>query len=429
MAKETLSAKDINDKIAAEKDVKLADGDRLYFRLRAKRSSWFILFTSPATGKRREIPISWAPSDPVKAADLAAVRAAADRIRKQIAEGIDPLAARKGKAQTGGTFAEKARAYLDRKEPIWTPTHYGVQERLLLGLGPDASKASLNQRIDYLAPLRSRPVEEITADEIGELLLPYWKKAPGAATKALYAIDAVIAAKILPRWKALPKLAAEVIAYRPEEAPSQRLNRRTGELISGVPDEERHHPAAPWQAMPAIWSGLSSEGTVAALGAMFCLATMQRASTVARTTWDHIDLDARLWNIPAQLMKGKHGKRRKHTMPLSDAAMAVLARLPTRKGPVFPSVRGAKNIGTDTMRLALQRVDGCKDVTLHGTTRSSFIGWAKKHRPAHDVVLIEAIEAHALSEVQKAYHRDHLPLDGMADILKDYAAHLMSAVK
>jgi integrase len=40
--------------------------------------------------------------------------------------------------------------------------------------------------------------------------------------------------------------------------------------------------------------------------------------------WSEIDLEAKLWTIPADRMKG----RRQHRVPLSDRALEILAELP-----------------------------------------------------------------------------------------------------
>ena len=52
--------------------------------------------------------------------------------------------------------------------------------------------------------------------------------------------------------------------------------------------------------------------------------TAARTSEVMGATWSEIDLDAAVWTIPAERMKG--GKV--HRVPLSDHAVALLKALP-----------------------------------------------------------------------------------------------------
>ncbi len=54
--------------------------------------------------------------------------------------------------------------------------------------------------------------------------------------------------------------------------------------------------------------------------ALFLLATGARLNEALRATWDQIDKDKRVWNIPASNSKSK----RIRSVPLNDAALEVL---------------------------------------------------------------------------------------------------------
>ena len=68
--------------------------------------------------------------------------------------------------------------------------------------------------------------------------------------------------------------------------------------------------------------------------------TAARSGEVRSARWADIDLDARVWTVPAEHMKAG----RAHRMPLSDRALGVLdaarAQLPHGGGAVFPSPTG-----------------------------------------------------------------------------------------
>ena len=52
----------------------------------------------------------------------------------------------------------------------------------------------------------------------------------------------------------------------------------------------------------------------------FAILTAARSGEVRLATWDEIDVDARVWTIPAERMKAG----REHRVPLSVRALAIL---------------------------------------------------------------------------------------------------------
>jgi integrase len=57
------------------------------------------------------------------------------------------------------------------------------------------------------------------------------------------------------------------------------------------------------------------------------LATGQRRNEVASMTWNQLDLEGRLWTLPAQSTKAK----RRHEVPLSDLALEIVTSIPRRE--------------------------------------------------------------------------------------------------
>ena len=130
-------------------------------------------------------------------------------------------------------------------------------------------------------------------------------------------------------------------------------------------------------------------------------------------TWKEIDLEGRLWTIPAERMKGN----RMHRVPLSDAALVVLAEIApphaNPDAPVFPARTGRALSNTALIRLLhdLDAAsinaggDGWRDehgetVTPHGF-RSSFRDWCGD--TGHLRELAEAALAHTFgNEVEPA---------------------------
>lgn len=85
-----------------------------------------------------------------------------------------------------------------------------------------------------------------------------------------------------------------------------------------------------------------------ALGYPYCpivhllILTGARLNEVAGALWSEIDLDERLWTIPAERMKSD----RPHEIPLTEAAVAIFAALPEWKGGpyVFSTTAGKKPV-------------------------------------------------------------------------------------
>jgi integrase len=61
------------------------------------------------------------------------------------------------------------------------------------------------------------------------------------------------------------------------------------------------------------------------------LITGQRRNEVASMTWDQLDLEGRLWTLPAQSTKAK----RRHEVPLSDLALEIVTSIPRREDTVY----------------------------------------------------------------------------------------------
>jgi integrase len=86
---------------------------------------------------------------------------------------------------------------------------------------------------------------------------------------------------------------------------------------------------------------MNSLGYPAAPFVHLLLLTGQRLREVAGMTWNEIGIDAALWTIPPERMKGDAA----HEVPLSTAAVDILKGLPRWSGPfVFSNTDGSQPI-------------------------------------------------------------------------------------
>jgi integrase len=71
-----------------------------------------------------------------------------------------------------------------------------------------------------------------------------------------------------------------------------------------------------------------------------------RLNEVADATWDEFDLKAGIWVISALRMKGKNGKARPHSVPLTKDILAMLSNLPrfNRGDHLFSSTSGETSV-------------------------------------------------------------------------------------
>ncbi|HBV8338379.1 TPA: tyrosine-type recombinase/integrase, partial [Citrobacter freundii] len=133
------------------------------------------------------------------------------------------------------------------------------------------------------------------------------------------------------------------------------------------------------------------------------LLTLVRPSEASGALWAEIDLDAKLWTIPAKRMKAK----REHIVPLSPQALDILEvmkPISAHREYVFPSRNNPKQpMNSQTANAALKRIGYGGKLVAHGL-RS--IASTALNESAFNSDIIEAALAHSdKNEVRRAYNR------------------------
>jgi integrase len=106
--------------------------------------------------------------------------------------------------------------------------------------------------------------------------------------------------------------------------------------------------------MPEFLSALRARNGMAARALEFTISTAARTAEVLGARWGEIDLDDKIWTVPAERMKAD----REHRVPLSDAAISALSNVlplalmrdgkPEPGAPVFPwSAPGSADVDAD----------------------------------------------------------------------------------
>lgn len=133
------------------------------------------------------------------------------------------------------------------------------------------------------------------------------------------------------------------------------------------------------------------------------LLTLVRPSEASGARWAEIDLDAKLWTIPAERMKAK----RDHLVPLSPQALDILEvmkPISARREHVFPSRNDPKQpMNSQTANAAIKRIGYGGRLVAHGL-RS--IASTAMNEAGFNADVIEAALAHSdKNEVRRAYNR------------------------
>ncbi len=133
------------------------------------------------------------------------------------------------------------------------------------------------------------------------------------------------------------------------------------------------------------------------------LHTLIRPAESANTRWDEIDIEKRLWIIPADRMK----MARDHRVPLTDAAVAILEGMKPLSGNreyVFPNRRDPrKPMHSQSVNCALRRIGLAGRQTAHGFRA---LGSTTLHQAGFITDVIEAALAHAdNNKVRASYQR------------------------
>ena len=182
-----------------------------------------------------------------------------------------------------------------------------------------------------------------------------------------------------------------------------------GEVISAalppIPKIQGHFTALHYSQVPdAINTIRDSEAmTVTRLCFEFLILTASRSAEARGARWEEIDLDHRVWSIPAD--RSKDGKE--HRKPLSRAAVDVLReakrKLADSTGLVFPK------LGKAPSENCLSKFARVNNIGAHPHGfRSSFRDWAAE-QGIYDRVAIEYCLSHnPLGAVEAAYFRSDL---------------------
>ena len=302
---------------------------------------------------------------------LADARDKASETRKQVRAGIDPRAI---KAKTVPTFKLMADEVIEALEKGFKNEKHRAQW-----------KSTIN---NYASPLHELKVDKITTDDVLRVLRPIWLTKNETASRVRGRIEKILDA-------------ARAKGYRKEENPA-RWRGHLDHLLPKVSKVDRgHHAAMPYEKVPAFLLQLQHRESISALALEFLILTAARTGEILGAKWNEIDLDTKIWTVPAIRMKAG----REHRVPLVDRAINILKQVhEARSGDfVFPGQKVDKPLSGMALDMVLRRMN-IDDATVHGF-RSSFRDWAgnETHFPRE---IAEQALAHVIGDkAEQAYRR------------------------
>lgn len=339
---------------------------------------------------------------------LADARELAREKRKLVRGGSDPVAAKREARAAAGierakakTFAECAAIVIEKKAAtLKNPKHLAQWTSTLK---------------TYAYPtLERRSVGSITKGDVAAVLEPIWRTKNETADRLRGRMEAVFDY-------------AKAMGYREGDNPAAWKG-NLEPILGGINRDVRHQPSLPHSRIGEFMVELRKREGTSARALEFAILCAARSGEVLGATWAEIDLDAKVWIIPASRMK----KKREHHVPLSDAAITILKAQKALKidkvEHVFPAARGGK-LSDMALSMLVRRINGDKPTFVDGRTgeavvphgfRSTFRDWAGE-TTAYPREVIEHALAHSLPDKAEAAYQRGTLLPKRARLMQDWA--------
>lgn len=413
-----------------------ADGDGLYLKVSPTGTkSWILRFM--LAGTARNMGLGKFPR--VGLAEARNRRREADSL---INKKIDPVAERAARntelAATVGaqkaararmkTFLQCAEKYIATHSGTWKNEKHRAQWLSMIHetrrgkkIFPPATKE-----------INDLPVSEIDTGNVMKVLEPIWHEKTETANRIRGRIQAILDS-------------AKVDGYRSGENPA----RWEGHLKHILPSKSKIAPVEPQPALPHLeiprfMADLRSRKGISPRALEFGILTATRVGAFLGATWDEIDLQKKLWTVPADRIgtkkTGEDNDPRE--VPLSDAAIAVLEQLPREAGNplIFLGGKKGKQLSANAPNAVINRMNkdarktGQKpytdpnvrdrEVVAHGF-RSCFRDWVGETTAYADDVSDAALWHVQKDKVKAAYLRTTF-LQKRARLMADWSAYCAS---
>ncbi|MEG6152276.1 integrase domain-containing protein [Enterobacter hormaechei] len=358
---------------ALEKDLTLHDGDGLFLIVKTSgKKLWRFRYQRPATKQRTMMGLGAFPA--LSLADARGLRA--DYLAL-LANGIDPqvqaeVAEEELQIALDSIFSTVAANWFQLKSKSVTPDY--------------AKDIWRSLEKDVFPAIGEIPVQQIKARALVEALEPI---------KARGALETV---------RRLVQRINEIMIYAVNTGLID-ANPASGVGMAFEKPKKQNMPTLRPEELPKLMRSLVMSNLSVPTRCLieWQLLTLARPSEASGTRWAEIDLEAKLWTIPAERMKAK----REHIVPLSPQALEmldVMKPISAHREHVFPSRNDPKQpMNSQTANAALKRIGYGGKLVAHGL-RS--IASTALNEAGFNPDVIEAALSHIdKDEVRRAYNR------------------------
>ncbi len=272
----------------------------------------------------------------------------------------------------------------------------------------------------YALPfIGSKQVNEITVDDIHELLRPIWMEKNETARRLRGRIERILNYAAVKKMMSLPNPAAwqgNLSVLLPSKVQGRRIE---------------HHPSLQLKDTQRWWHDLQSRDGMGAKALQFLTLSTCRSGEARGMRWEEVEFFKGeqieklgfygLWTIPAERMKAD----REHVVPIIKPMKDILEPMQKDEGLIFPSRKNTE-LSDMTLSALMKRMHGADQLGFvdaacgrpavpHGL-RSTFRNWVAEN--AHSREAAELQLAHKFgSDVEHAYHRTRL-LTQRAELLR-----------
>lgn len=332
-------------------------------------------------------------------ADLVSLAEAREQalLNKKLARaGGDPLAVKRERISIPN-FNEAIDKVIELNAPTWTNAKHAAQFKSTL--------------TNYVTPkLGKRLINDIQASDILTVLQPIWVEKNETARRVKQRIGTVM------KWAIAQGLRTD--------DPTAALN----QVLPKPNRKVKHRASLPYADVSNCLETVkqSDAMTSTKLAIELLVLTATRSGEVRLANWSEVDLDAKIWTIPAERMKMKE----EHVIPLSDRALEVLERAKALgdNGLIFPGMRSGRPMSDMTMSKLVKELGYPVDV--HGF-RTSFRTWVQEQTNTAHEVAERALAHKTTNKVEAAYARSDLfekrrrLMDAWASYLSDEPAKVV----
>lgn len=380
-------------------------GSGLYLRKRGKYANFFLRVQ--VGGKRRDIAIGSASE-----VTLAVAKTSAEKIRSQIKGGEYVWKKDVKRIPTFEEFFAEAFEFVARSRQ-WTPGTTHARKRLIE---------------TYILPVFQKfPVDEITREDILDLIHDRWYESPDMGNRLRYTMEALLSVAIAKGYR--------------QTNPATWKNG----LSLFLPPRSKVHKAKHHDAMSftnaarMLRHAMLKDDYGSYRAIIVAILTARRLREIVNARWEDFDFETGVWTVPDENMKIKRQVDRR--VPLPSQLNEMICRWSKERlgeyictPPAFAKVRGGRRGETSALsitaplRVLKMAASTFTDepCTIHGF-RSTFTDWCAERM--EQVELVELSLDHSReTSVRRAYFRSDL-LEQRRGLLQRYADALFAEME